>query len=227
MKIITLGCSLTEHMGMKEELAELLKVKNVSLAQSAGSNGLQIARFQEHILHNTINNKDIVLWQVTSASRKFTRLYPHSHTLDDVKQIQKNTFDKIDQYHYISNSFNVFDQLSRIDLLCNSPGNKSTDVLEEMQTLLTHIILFSKIYPKLLVMFGWSKVLNQCQEMFVQHLSKHNINYVEEFYLDWVIHNRLELFNDTHPAESAGREYAKKILYPRISSLGWTDHASE
>jgi hypothetical protein len=208
---------------MKEELAELLEVNHISVAQSAGSNGLQIAKFHEYILQNAIDNKDIILWQITSASRKFTRLYPHPHILEQVTEIQKNTFHEVGSYHYIKNSFNVFDNLSRIDLLCNSPGNNPTDVSEEMQNLLTNIILFSKIYPKLLVMFGWSKVLEGNQELFVQQLSKHDVNYVEEFYLDWVIHNRLDLYDDNHPAESAGREYAKKILYPKISRLGWTD----
>ena len=227
MQLITLGCSLTHHVGMKEELAELLDIKNLSLAQSAGSNGLQVAKFHEYILQNAIDNEDIILWQITSASRKFTRVYPYLQTLKQVEETQKNTFDQIDQYHYIKNSFNVFDQVSRIDLLCNSPGNTPEDIAQEMQNLLTNIILFSKIYPKLLVMFGWSKVLNQYQKVFVQQLSKHNVNYVEEFYLDWVIHNRLDLYDDNHPAESAGREYAAKILHPKISRLGWTDGNSK
>jgi hypothetical protein len=212
---------------MKEALSELLNIKNLSLAQSAGSNGLQIAKFHEYILQHAIDNDDIVLWQITSASRKFTRVYPHLHTLKQVEEIQKNIFDPMNRYHYIKNSFNVFDQVSRIDLLCNSPGNSSEDIAQELQNLLTNIILFSKIYPKLLVMFGWSQWLNQYKKVFVQQLSKHNVNYVKEFYLDWVIHNRLDLSDDNHPSESAGREYAVKILYPKISSLGWTDGNSK
>lgn len=223
-KLITLGCSLTYDYGVKEKLAELLGYELHSLAQTAGSNGLQINKFHEFILENTTNVNDIVIWQITSPTRNAVRLYPSHITYNKVKSIQDTEFAPKDRYHYIQNSFNVFDNISRLDMLCNSPYSLvEFDQNEQLQNVLTNIILCSKVYPKTLVTFGWSEMLNQREKnIFYNYFEKHKINYIEQFYTNWVREKGYKMWDDDkHPDADAGAEFAKQILYPKIVKLGW------
>ena len=87
-RLITLGCSLTYDIGMKERLAELLAYDLISHAQTAGSNGLQINKFHEYVLENDVDKQDLVLWQITSPTRNHVRLYPNIVNTKKVKDIQ-------------------------------------------------------------------------------------------------------------------------------------------
>lgn len=224
-KLITLGCSLTWDIGVKEKLAALTDRTLVSLAQTAGSNGLQINKFHEYILQNDIDTNDIVIWQITSPTRNAVRLYPSTENRKLVYDIQKKDFSPIDRYHYIENSFNSFDKLSRLDMLCNSPLSLvEFDQNEQIQNVLTNIILCSKVYPKTLIVFGWKEMFkfNEMQ-VFKKYFEKHDVKYIENFYTNWVRENKLGFWDgDKHPDTTAGEHWATEVIYPKLVELGWS-----
>lgn len=221
-KLLTFGCSLTYDIGMKERLAELCGYELLSFAQTAGSNGLQICKFQEYILQNLINKDDIVLWQITSPTRNHVRLYPNDINLQSVCKIQQTEFAPIDRYHYIQNSFNVFDSISRLDMLCNSPYSLvDFDSNEQLQNVLCNIIMCSKIYPKTLVLFGWSEMISDHEKNILHnYLNFHKIPFIGEYYVNWVKDNKLKMWDDDyHPAKESGELFAEQVLYKRIKEL--------
>lgn len=222
--LLTLGCSLTYDIGMKEKLADMLGYDLHNLAQTAGSNGLQIAKFHEYILRNSIAEDDVILWQITSPTRNHVRLYPNSSNTIEVKKIQERDFTPKDRYHFIQNSYNIFDNLSRLDMLCNSPYSLvDFDTNEQLQNILTNIILCGKAYKKTLIMFGWSNMFSKYEkDIFCDSLDKHNINYIEEFYVDWVRSKNLKMWDDDyHPAPESGALYAEQVIYDKIKKLSW------
>lgn len=223
-RLITLGCSLTYDIGMKERLAELLAYDLISHAQTAGSNGLQINKFHEYVLENDVDEQDLVLWQITSPTRNHVRLYPNIVNTKKVKDIQEKDFAPNDRYHYIQNSMNVFDNLSRLDMLCNSPYSLvEFDSNEQLQNILTNIVLCSKIYPKTMILFGWSQMLNDKEkDIFFQYLDRHNVQYIKEFYVDWIKNNKLKMWDDDyHPAPESGAIFAEQVIMPKLQELSW------
>jgi hypothetical protein len=227
-KLITLGCSLTHNQGVKEKLAQLLGYELVNLSQSACGNGLQVNRFQEHVLQNKIDKNDIIIWQVTTPVRNAVRLFPNEKNYYEIKKLQDEEFTPKDRYHFVQDSFNAFDNISRLDMLCNSPWSKVYtleyfDMLEQLQNVLSNIVLCSKIYPKTLVVFGWYEMMNEHEHnVFKNYLDMHNVNYIKEYYLDWVISKGLKMWdNDKHPDEEAGGEWSKQVLFPKLQELNW------
>lgn len=223
-KLIALGCSLTYDIGVKEKLAELLGYQLVPLAQTAGSNGLQINKFHEFVLQNETNTNDIVYWQITSPTRNAVRLYPSKETFSEVKHIQDTEFAPKDRYHYIQNSFNAFDNISRLDMLCNSPWSLvDFDSNEQLQNIMSNIILCSKVYPKTIVVFGWNDMINQHEkDVFKYYFEKHNVKYIKDYYLEWVISQNLQMWdNDKHPDTYAGQQFAEHVIYNKIKELNW------
>lgn len=223
-RLLTFGCSLTYDIGMKERLSELIKYDLLSFAQTAGSNGLQISKFHEYVLQNNTDKNDIVVWQITSPTRNHVRLYPNETNTNSVTKIQKTEFEPKDRYHFIQNSTNVFDNISRFDMLCNSPYSLvEFDQNEQLQNILTNIVLCSKIYPKTMVIFGWSKMLNENEkQIFYKYFNNHNIQFVKEFYVDWVRQNNLPMWDDDyHPAEISGQKFAENVVYKKLKELNW------
>jgi len=212
---------VTHHHGLGQELAKLLKADLLNLAHSAGSNQLQINRLHEHVLNNQIDRNDLIYWQITQISRKNDRL--QMDRFNEVEQIQKEHFSE-KYHHYICQSNNIFDKKKRIDILSNSPllETKDIDVDQDLETLLSTIILTSYFVPKIIVAFGWQKVMESWRAaIFKTKLKEHNINFLEETYLEYVIKNNLEMEDDMHPARSAGEIFSKKIIHPKLISLGW------
>ena len=220
MKLITLGCSLTALNGVKEELATLINADLLNLSHSAGSNQLQVNRLHDLILNGQLDSTDIVYWQITSVFRKYERL--QMNRFDEIDKIQKKQF--VDPYHhYVCDSKNIFDNELRIDLLCNSPVKiKEIDVNQDLQMLLATIIMLSHITPKIIIVFGWKNVMFDNQlDIFKNYLTNNHINFIDQLYLEYAIDNKLKMLNDMHPADSAGKQYAKEIVYPKLRSLGW------
>ena len=220
MKLVTFGCSLTHNHGLTEELANLLNVDLLNLAQTAGANQLQINRFHEAILNKQIDKTDIVYWQVTSVIRGYDRL--QMNRFEEIDKIQKEQFTGF-LHHYICGSVNIFDKKNRIDLLSTSPVNpKNLDENQELQTLLSTIILASYFTPKIIVVFGWKNVMTRSQmDIFKKQLLEHRINYIDYPYLEYATANGLEMLDNNHPAAVSGGIYSKKIIYPKLVSLGW------
>ena len=229
MKLVTLGCSLTHNYGLREELANLMNVDLLNLAHSAGSNLLQINRFHEAILNKQIDKTDVIYWQVTGCYRPYKRL--QMNKFEEIDKIQKEQFTG-HLHHYVCNSVNIFDKKNRIDLLSNSPVIKieydvngepiDFDVNQELQKLLSTIILASHFTPRIIVVFGWENVMpNSTMRIFKKQLHEHQINYIDDPYLEYAIKNDLEMLDDNHPAAVSGEIFSKKIIYPKLVSLGW------
>jgi len=220
MKLVTFGCSLTHNYGLTEELSNLLNVDLLNFAYTAGSNQLQINRFHEAILNKQIDKTDIVYWQVTSVIRGYDRL--QMNRFEEIDKIQKEQFTGF-LHHYICDSVNIFDKKNRIDLLSTSPVNPiELDENQELQTLLSTIILASYFTPKIIVVFGWKNVMTRSQmDIFKKQLLEHRINYIDYPYLEYATTNSLEMLDDNHPAAVSGEIFSKKIIYPKLVSLGW------
>lgn len=220
MKLITLGCSLTHHPGVKDELANLTNTDLLNLAHSAGSNQLQVARLHETMLDKKISSTDIVYWQITGVDRKYARL--QMDQFREVDKIQQEQFTE-PFHHYVCTSKNIFDSKNRIDLLSNTPFEiNDIDVNQELQQLLVTIIMLSYVTPKIIIVFGWKNIMSPQQlHIFKNYLNRFNISYIDQEYLEYAVTNKLEMCDDMHPAQSAGQQYAKEIVYPKLKSLNW------
>ena len=220
MKLITLGCSLTAFEGVKEELARLINADLLNLAYPAGSNQLQINRLHEMVIDNQIDREDVVYWQITSIDRKYDRL-PMSR-FAEVSKIQQEQF--ADGYHhYVCGRENIFDKKSRIDLLNNTPiETKKIDIYQDLQMLLATIIMLSRMAPKTIIVIGWNNLMPVHHlTMFKNYLTDHHINFIDQSYLEYAVDRRLLMLDDMHPSKEAGQEYAKKVVHPKLISLGW------
>lgn len=225
--LLTFGCSLTYDPGVKERLSELLGYNLISYAQMAGSNGLQINRFHERIFTSTIDTTDIVYWQITSPYRNAVRLYPYPNIVSEIEKVQEEEFAPTNRYHFVKDSYNVFDKLPRYDMLCNSPwsnvGHENFDLNDQLQNIVSNIVLCSKIYPKTLVVYGWKSMFNDAQlETINYFFDKHNVHVLDTFYLDWVVDKRLNMWdNDCHPDKEAGAKFAEEVVYPKMKELNF------
>ena len=217
MKLITLGCSLTDRPGPKEELATLLDVELLNLAVRAGSNQLQVNRFHEAVLSNQINKDDIVYWQITQTGRRYDRLQPEK--FGNIEKIKAES----NLRHYICESKNIFDNQYRIDLLCNTPVKVSNnDYNQSLQTLLATIIMASYISPKIIVVLGWNNVIQaDSMVVFKDYLTSRGINFIDQPFLEYAVYNGLEMSDSMHPATSAGQQFAREVVYPKLTALGW------
>lgn len=226
-KLITLGCSFTDMPGWKEKLAETLNYDLVNLSALAGSNALQCFNFLEYILKNVINKKDIIIWQVTFSNRNGLRVHPDSILGEKVKMIQQSTFFPIST-HFDDNNKNVFDDIPRYNLLHRSPMLKEKDILmnfdenDQLQFLLSILVLTRKFHDKLLVFFGDDRVLSKHnKQVFKNVLEKHNIPFLEESYVSWALRERLDFSDKFHPDQSAGILFSEKILHKKIEEFNW------
>ena len=221
MKLITIGCSLTNLFGFSQTLADLLNVELIDLSYPASSNQLQVNRLHELILSQQVDKEDIVYWQITGINRKNGRL--QMDRFAEIDKIQKDQFTKPNHHYVINENINIFDKKNRIDLLCNSPA-ASTDVdsNQDLQMLLATIILMSHVTPKLIVTFGWKNIMLPTHMVaFKKQLTDHEINFIEETYLDYTVNNNLEMFDDGHPGSGAAGPYLKEVIQPKLVSLGW------
>jgi hypothetical protein len=224
MKLITLGCSLTHINGWKEELALLLNCKLLNLAESAGSNGLQIYRLHEFLLSGQLNNNDIIVWQVTSDARIPMRLPGTVRNLNLVNKIQLEQFNHIKNYHYVATSRNTLDSATRIDLLCNSPlvdrrALTEFDTAQSLETLLANIILLSRAHKRMLVFLGWDRAISpNYKDVFVSRLKQHNVCYLDSTYVEWARENKLSFMDAHHPSEETSKLFAS-VLLPKLTEF--------
>jgi hypothetical protein len=224
MKLVTLGCSLTSGRDyFSRSLSKILKLDLLDLAVSGGSNPIQIHNLQGHLIDGDINSDDLIYWQVTSMFRKHDRLslIKYAKEVADAQQ-------HVEWVHYHESKKNVFDNIPRFELLCFSPMLKDITyelpkVYDDLQELLATMILLKAKCPKMIVTFGWEKVLH-CTggelNRFKGLLTQHSIDYIDTCYLEYSVHNKLEFSDATHPAESAGKQYIQEIVYPKLLDLG-------
>jgi len=226
MALITLGCSITCQLGWKDALAGKLSTDLINLSESAGSNTLQIQRLHEHIINNSLTDEDIIIWQVT-APRFSLRLKSTDNNVKIASEIQIKQFLPKDQYHSVTKSVNFFDNLPRIDLLCNSSmidqnTKLNFDSNQDLETLLATLILLKKAHKKLLVFLGWDSAIEH-KEKFFTKLSEHNVDCVKESLVDWVKSNNLSMSDGRHPSLDSYVSYGLTVLAPKLQDLGWAE----
>jgi len=230
MNLIALGCSLMDIYGMKEHLSDVTHRKLINLSHRASSNGLQIKRFKEYILNNTFLEDDIILWEITSYTRIPLRVLKTEDTYRHAIDVQmKHQLISVKKHFVFSNN-NIFDKEPRLDFLCHSPVITndmylSHDYNDALQDLLATLILAKKMHSKLLVFFGWRHVMeNHSMKKFKEVLDNHNIDYLNECYLDWAIDKKLSMYDDKHPTAESSIKFCKEIIIPKLNNLGWLNN---
>jgi hypothetical protein len=149
------------------------------------------------------------------------------HHLPVIEEIQRNTF-KHEGVHF-NTSKNIFDGEIRIDLMSNSPWLEDNldeidvDYNDELQSLLSTIILAKKVTNKIIVVFGWDEVVpSEYMGGFKEFLDKHKIDFIDESYLSFVIRNNLK-FSDyvypNHPTKDSAVFFAENVVYPRLKQI--------
>ena len=223
--LISLGCSLTHQIGWANRVANTLNIPLTNLAVSAGSNQIQQKRIQEYILRKGITENDLVIWQITSTNRKYSRerlsqrwqntLQKELTDSDEVKR------DPSYRFTFTKSFPNLLDNTERIDFLCTSPYASSqfdeANILEEM---LFHFVTLKKYTPHLIVVLGWEQVItDQYRNKFKELLKENNIDFIDEYICEWCAVHNLPFDGTLHPAQSSYQEYALNVLIPRIKEL--------
>ena len=224
MNLITLGCSVTHNPGVKETLSELTKLNLVNLSQSAGCNGLQVLKMQEYILTNSFNETDVIIWQISQIERVHVRTKLTERFLHRTNTVITS---KVIEHHYVNSNKNLFDDEDRGDLLCHSPlideYNFNYDVAQGLQTLIATIVMVKKIHPKILVYLGWDKAVmpDSYKDKIYEILDKHNVDYLKQPFLEWVVYNNGTLLDSKHPTPESGMKFAEQVLYPKLKELNF------
>jgi hypothetical protein len=223
--LISLGCSLTHQIGWADHVATTLEIPLTNLAVSAGSNQIQQRRLQEYILRKGITEKDLVIWQLTSTDRRYSRvqLTPRwqkilHKELTDSDEIKN---DPLYQFTFTKSSPNLIDNQERIDFLCTS-DHASGDVNEAnlLEEILFHLVVVKKYTPYLIVVLGWEQVItDQYRNKFKELLKKYNIDYIDDYICEWCAIQNLPFDGTLHPAHNSYKEYAVDVLIPKIKEL--------
>ena len=225
MKLITLGCSLTQVCGIPEYLGKAINLEVIDLSESAGSNMLQIKRLHDSIAQNKVCKDDIAVWQITSDERAYESL-PETRLnevtlLDKSKQIplKSRNGELFQPYHHVLSSKNIFNSKRRIDLLCNSKLlNKTHSVEDDLQMFISTLVLAKNFFRKLFVYFGWDDVMDdKYKTIFLNCIDYHDINFINQSFLDWAIENKKEMGDDeAHPSCKTGKEFAETFIQPLV-----------
>lgn len=203
-----------DYPGIKESLANHLNCENVNLSQCAGSNPLQVQRIQEYIIRNQVDTSDIVVWQLTGIARMHIRSPFLKGTNSHVVESQPNIFDGRIRYDFLSNS----------EVVDTPENRKLYDEGVALETLLANIILVSKMYPKTLIVFGFSGMFYEEKDKlkFTNLLDFHNVNYIDEYYVKWARDHKLPFHADReHPRPKAGEKFVSLVIIPKLKELEW------
>jgi hypothetical protein len=225
-QLISLGCSLTHQIGWADQVATTLDIPLTNLAVSAGSNQIQQKRIQEYILRKGITENDLVIWQITSTTRKHKResLSPKWQITLQKELTDSDEVKRDPTYHFTftKSSLNLFDNKERIDFLCTSPYTYSSQLDEAglLEEILFHLVTVKKYTPYLIVVLGWEQVItDQYRNKFKELLKEYKINYVDEYICEWCAIQNLPFNGTLHPSHNSYQEYALKVLIPKIKEL--------
>lgn len=233
-KLITLGCSLTyeyNEPSWSTHLSNLLNIPVTNLSVSAGSNQLQIQRIKKTILNNRIDDKTLVVWQITSCNRVYARVKNNERNISLLKEEGKTTGHET----FVYSDKNIFDGKARIDLVCNSPyafeicnaglNFDGVDSINLMEEILFFLQIIKKITPYVVVFFGWEKVMAEdysvkLLEAFKIKLDEYGIFYADEPFVEWCRENSQNFHPDNqHPTFESGRNYAELVILPIIKKF--------
>ena len=221
--IITLGCSLTHQHGWAKYIAESLKLPLVNLAQSAGSNQIQMKKIQEYIFANNITETDLVIWQITGTERRHKREKLTNELTQEIdKQSAQQQSDTRFYPTIMTDDFaNIFDQTPRVDFLCqNDDATTMVDEEQFLEDLLFYILAIKKFTPNLIIFFGWNKSLPyEHFSKFKTLLRNNNITVIDEAITDWCLNSKLNFEPCLHPTIGASYWYAKENILPAIEKM--------
>jgi hypothetical protein len=219
VKLFTFGCSITADTSWTSYIAECLNIEYKNLAVGSSSNQLQLKRMQEYILNDMIDSNDLVIWQLTCTERPHTRV---TYTDINIREAERDSKD-YEYPAYITDSVNIFSGYKKIDLLSHSNIKyeirpKEDDILEDIAF---SLISLKRLVPNLLIIFGWEKCIpKEYQEKFKSILKKHNVDYLDEYMVEWCHENNLKFCGDTmHPSSGSMCQFTKTHTLPRISEM--------
>lgn len=215
-KLVVFGCSLSSlgnNESWSDKVAEALPVHFINYAVASSSNQLQMKRFQEFILTNTVSDNDIILWQITGYERTHVRA--------------KNPIVK-NKDALIKTSPNHFDGIERCDTLSHSGITykfmDENDAEQRLEELLFHLVSANKFTKKLLVIFGWDEVMPEDYMIkFKQVLTQKNIQFENMSIVTWAKQNNFSFPDGYHPGKEAYKSFANDIVLPKLKTLGWAE----
>ncbi len=207
--LIALGCSLTHLPGWATVVSDTMDLKLINLSQAAGSNQLQEKRLQQFLLINDISKYDIVVWQITSTVRGYSRKRFYNSSNDDHNPNCTSMFE------------NIFDGEKRIDLLSIAPDViKDSDESQLLENLLFHLKVVKKYTPNLLVFLGWEQsISDNYREKFFSALVKNKIDYINEYMCEWCILKNYKMDSYLHPSYDGYEAYANEIIIPKLRQM--------
>lgn len=213
-KLITLGCSITHQAGWADYLRQCMDVELINLAQSAGSNDLQQRRFQEYVFKNNIDTNTIIIWQITTPSRFYNRVFLTEIIEKEIKNA--TNFPKA-----VYSNKNLFDNFPRVDMLCTAkPPEYNKDEYQALEDLLFYLIVARKMTPNLLIIFGWEQAMDPAVfEKFKLVLTEHNIEYINDPIIEWCLKNNLPFNPSLHPTIGSSSIFAKDIIIPKLEKM--------
>lgn len=219
MKLVTLGCSLTHQIGWADYVSACTQLPLVNLSQSAGGNQIQQHRFKEYLLAGNANIQDIVIWQITSTHRKHGRIKLNNSWR---KKLAKELYVPFSSHPTITQKYsNLFDGKKRIDFLCTSDCIEDPDDEEQLiEDLLFYLVTAKQFFPKLLIVFGWQRVLPPpYMRKFKKLLNSFNIDYIDEPIANWCEKNKLGFKGSLHPTQLSYQIYGQKVIVPKLNEL--------
>ena len=216
-RLIVFGCSLSAagHLtSWSDEVSARLKLTLLNFAIPASSNPLQVKRFQEYVVNNSITNDDLIIWQITGVERGYKRVSNRWPWLGSINHNSES----------FNGSINYFDNKPRIDQLCHHTESVNSHVDEEevLQELVFHLKVAKQFTKKLLVIIGWDTAIpDNYINLFKEFLNSNNISYVDKSILSHTIENNLSLLPDgSHPGEEAYISFANNCIIPKLKELG-------
>lgn len=221
-RLITLGCSVTEQPGWAAYTSQCTGLPLVNMAASSGSNDVQQHYVQHAMLTNAVSDTDLVIWQVTSTTRKYAQL-----PVTDANMAHAYAASAGSQYpaYRITPFTNIFDDTSRIELLSHADlSTVPTRLLPEadrISSMLFHMIALKQRVNNLIVLLGWEHAITPAYKARFEHMLKiHNIAYIDVPIVDWCIAQQLQFNGDNiHPTNRASSIYAQRVIFPILEPI--------
>jgi len=215
MKLITLGCSLTQICGIPQSLSHALNLECKDLSESAGSNLLQSRRLMDSVAQASVSRDDMVIWQITGDARPYERL--PDERLTEAEELAQQM--QSGHYHHVLSDPNMFSARPRVDLLSNSELLSHThSVADDLQSVVATMILANSYFRHMWVYLGWSHAVQpRYRTTFRDCLARHQIEFIDAPFLDWAVQNHKAMgVDNAHPHPATGKEFAETVILPSI-----------
>ncbi len=206
-----------------------------SYAISGGSHNMQLIQYANGVHHNTIKQKDIIIWQITHWKRHGVRCENSIDREENLTNYDENgrVFALLQDKNIYTNrditmaSFSLFENQLNSSILPISNNlkrqvaySRSNDEAMYEQTWAINGI--KRNNNKLIVLFGWDLCFpGESKNVIVKFLKENNIDYIRESIFDWAIKAGYSQSITNHPDEKGYRGFTRKKLMPKLQELGW------